>query len=973
LKSFLQETAEDIVNKFGKDLNGIELIFPNKRTDFHFKRSLGQALEKTSWSPKTFTIQRFAGILTNLTNLDKISLLFELYHTFKEVDKQFNYDFDSFYKLGEIILHDFNEIDNYLVDASQIFTNIRDIHEIDAKYDTLSEEQIKIIRQYWQNFSPEKKSKEKEQFLKLWNILLDVYSNLKNRLLSKKLGYEGLIYKELANKISSNQLKDSDNIKIFIGFNALNQAQKKLFKYLKNNNKAVFYWDNDSYYHHNKIQEAGDFLRKNYEILNEDPDSVPGNFKAINKSINLIGVPGNIGQAKAIPQLLKNLSNNEGKLMNPEKTVVVLPDENMLFPVLNSIPEFIEKLNITMGYPLKNTALYSLLIYIIRVQQTINQEDKKSIRIYHKDVMAILSHPLIKSRYQTIVEKLTTEITLKQMIYVSNKILLGKENKLFEEIFSPVLSGQPEDSASKILNILFLLFVREKEAIKTESKSFEDEYIYHTYIAIKRLYEVLKNEAGAVKMGFNVVLQFIKQVLNNISVPFESESTDGLQIMGLIETRNIDFENVILLNANEGILPKLNRPPSLISESMRYAFELPVLKYQDSIFAYFFYRLLQRAKNIYILYDNLGSSNRSGEVSRFVYQLELESGFKITKLQLIQNVKLIKSQFINIQKNKTIQEKLSMYFVENGVSKKQLTASSIDTYLNCHFQFYLRYIAGIKEPEQVEEEFSPVEMGIIIHSTMENLFKDLIQRKGQTLVEKADFKEIFQDIDAKLKQSFLNHLNIENSEDFEYTGNLLIIKEVIKKYLEYILKFDEKRAPFEIVHLEDSELYKLSLEIDFQDKKVFVGLKGIIDRIDKTKEGLFVIDYKTGKADKDYKILEDLTQEDSKLRKKAISQIFLYGLLINENPKFSGKNITPYIYDIRNMYKKSFDPSISYKIENEKISLQGHVFKDILEDYKERLKQVVQDIFNTNNCFEQTTIPDNCKYCSYKAICGKEG
>ena len=335
MKSFLEETAEDLVKKFGTQLKGIEIIYPNKRTGFHLKSSLGKAVGKTIWSPKSATIQQYVSKLSKLHTIDKLSLLFELYDSFKQVDTNFKYDFDSFHKLGEIILSDFNEIDNYLVEAKQVFTNIKNLHEIDLKYGGLEEEQLKIIKQYWQNFSIEDKSREKELFLQLWNILPDVYEHFTKKLLLKSKGYEGLIYKHLIDLLPNNQINDSDNIKVFIGFNALNTAQKRLFKYLKSKHKAIFYWDNDSYYHHNPMQEAGDFLRKNYEVLGEDAKSVPGNFKTFNKSIKLIGIPGNIGQAKALSELLKDFSDEQGKLLKPEQTVIVLPDENMLFPVYN--------------------------------------------------------------------------------------------------------------------------------------------------------------------------------------------------------------------------------------------------------------------------------------------------------------------------------------------------------------------------------------------------------------------------------------------------------------------------------------------------------------------------------------------------------------------------------------------------------------------------------------------------------------
>lgn len=971
MKSFIQETAEDIVNQFGDELSEIEIIFPNKRTDFHFKKSLAQILQKTSWSPKTYTIQQYIGQLTGLRSIDKISLLFELFDSFKQIDKNFNYDFDAFLKLGEIILNDFNEIDSYLVEAKQIFTNIKNLHEIDVKYSSLTEEQQNIIKQYWKNFSIEDKSKEKELFLQLWNILPDVYKHFSDKLLTRNHAYEGLIYKHLADSLIQNQLNESDNIKLFIGFNALNKAQKTLFKYLKKKNKAFFYWDNDSYYHHNPVQEAGDFLRINYQVLEEDDSKIPGNFKSLQKKITIIGIPGNIGQAKAIPCILKEWCNKQLKLEHPEKTVVVLPDENMLFPVLHSIPDYIGSLNITMGYPLKNTGLYSLLIYFLKVQNSINNSAGSKIKIYHKDVLAILNHPFIKPVYPELTTELINEIVARQMVYVSNDVLVKEGFLLFESIFTPVASKNASDLPAKMLNLLFILFTN-TQGKQLQQNSIENEYIYHTYLEVKRLYETLQQESIKNQLSFITVIQFIKQLLGGLRIPFESESTDGLQIMGLIETRNIDFENVILLNANEGILPKLGRPPSLISESMHHAFDLPVLKYQDAIFAYFYYRLLQRAKNIYILYDNLGSNNRSGEISRFIYQLELESGFEITRLQLNQQLRLIPNKTILIRKSEFVLNQLNEFIVNAEHSKKHLTATSIDTYLNCSFQFYLKYIARIKEPDKVEEDFSPVEMGIIVHLVMELLYKDLIISKGTKKIDKDDFEELNNKLEACLEKAFKTHLEIAEENRFEFTGNMLIIKEVITKYLVYILKFDEKRAPFEILQLEDTDSFKTSVQIEIDDKKLVIGIKGVIDRIDMQGENLHIIDYKTGKADKVYTQLSELFNRDSLKRKKALLQLFLYGLLVKNKPDFSKYQLIPGIYDIKNMYDKDFNPFIQIKIDGNEFDLKHSIYEDLLNNFEEELSHLLAEVFNPDIPFSQTEFEDNCNYCSYRAICGKE-
>ncbi|MEN8119034.1 MAG: PD-(D/E)XK nuclease family protein [Bacteroidota bacterium] len=970
MKTFLQETVENIIQKFGKDLENIQIIFPNKRTGYFFQTAFAKAMNKTVWSPKTYTIQSYISKLSRIQKVDKIALIFILYDSFKAIDPEFNMSFDTFFGLGELILNDFNEVDSYLVDVDQIFTNIKNIHEIDQKYGDLTEEQIAIIKQYWLNFSVEDMSREKAKFIELWNILPAVYKHFKNTLLSKNLAYEGLIYRSIADQLTNGNLQDGDEVLLFIGFNALNAAQKKLFKYLKNKGKAYFYWDTDAYYFKNQIQEAGDFLRVNFEVLDEAKEKIPANFNTPGKKINLFGVPGNVGQAKVITEILKKHKNWEQIKNKPDKTVIVLTDESMLFPVLHSLPDEIETFNITMGYPLNDTALFSLIMYFLRIQQTMTkQTDGKSV-FYYKEVQAILNHPYIYPSHQETAQQILDTINNQQLNYVNQDLLLRDKEKLYELIFTTVSEeNQAGGLLTKLLNILFIVF---NKLPKDKKGSVEEEYIYQTYITVKRLNEVIEKHAQQIDLNKEITSQLLKQLLSGIRVPFESQSTDGMQIMGLIETRNVDFDNVILLNANEGILPNLNRAPSLISESMRHAFGLPVLKYQDAIFAYFFYRLLQRAKNINIVYNNLSGTSLSGELSRFVQQVKLESGIDFQEFQLDQHLETAHKQEILIEKDEKVQEILSDYFVEGNVAKKQLTATALDSYLSCSLKFYFRYIARIKEVDKVEEEFSPVDLGIIIHSVMELIYKSIIKKNNSSLIQKKDIKTVYDLIEGFITEAFKEYYGKSNSPDFKFTGNLLVIKEVIHKYIKTILKVDEKQTPFEIVQLEEDHSFQTTFSFNHDGEEKQIGLKGIIDRIDK-KNGIYrLIDYKTGKAEKDFSDYLQLFQPLIRKRKKAIFQLFIYGILFKKHEDYKGKPFTPGIYDLRDMHKADFNASIYWGKNKNRTIVNDHNFKGLIEDFESYLSEKLTELFNPEIPFVQTEFEENCTYCPYKVICSKE-
>ncbi len=553
---------------------------------------------------------------------------------------------------------------------------------------------------------------------------------------------------------------------------------------------------------------------------------------------------------------------------------------------------------------------------------------------------------------------------------INYNLLINNDLDIIKTIFTPVSEEQSEDLSVKIMNLLFQLFTIKQQDEQTNLE-LDKEYIYHVYIAIKRLNDILQHEQGNIHFSFNIILKLINDVINNIRIPFESESTDGLQIMGLIETRNLDFKNVILLNANEGILPSLNRPPSLISESMRHAFDLPVLKYQDAIFAYFFYRLLQRSKNIKIVYDNLGNTGNSGELSRFVYQLQLETKFKINKQILNFKLELPDNKDITIEKNELVLQKLNNYVETAGRANRYFTSSSLNTYLNCPLQFYLKYIASIQEPEQIEEEFSQLEMGLIIHLVMENFYKQIIQQKQSRVIEKSDLENVKEKLEILLKEAFKQHLKIFADNEFEYTGNLLIIKEIILKFLNYIIKYDKTRTPFHIEQLEDANSFKSSIEIRSNDKLLKVGIKGIIDRIDKNENTLNVIDYKTGLANKKFSSIDDLFLKDSSKRRTAIFQTFLYYFLVRQKKSLSNYDIYPLIYDVKSMYKKSFDPEIKISQNRKIFSLTPKDFQNYNDDFVENLKELISEIFDKNIAFSQTEIVENCKYCNYKSICNK--
>jgi len=465
MKPFLYETADNIIKNYVDEIHDCWLIFPNKRTKYYFRKYFAQIIGKTSRPPKMIEIGKFIREITGFEDAEKLNLIFELFKIFKKFNS--NYSFDSFYRIGEIILSDFNEIDAWLVDPEQIYRNIKDLKEIDSHFDWLTEEQKELLSNFWKNFLTEKNSKEKEMFIGLWNLLPDVYAAFTKQLTTQKTGYTGLIYKVLSDMIDSDDVEIKNCRKIFfIGFNALNKAELKFFKYFEKQGIAEFFWDGDAYYMSDKKQEAGDFLRKNFNDLRIKPSDFPKNF-AKNKHFNIIGTSLNLNQAKLLHSIIKKDDEKYG-----DDTAVVTADESQLFPILSALPETIEKINVTMGYSFKFTPLYNFIIKFFKLHIFFEKHNHKNF--YFKDVLNILKHPYVKDYNSKIPEEIKTTINDEKLIYLLPEKLLKSEDKLMKLIFSVNKNeGNTQYLLNNLLNILFVFFDKNKLESEAGKQQFE--------------------------------------------------------------------------------------------------------------------------------------------------------------------------------------------------------------------------------------------------------------------------------------------------------------------------------------------------------------------------------------------------------------------------------------------------------------------------------------------------------------------
>jgi len=962
MKAFLHNTAKEIIEKYKDSIHKYCFVFPNKRTNFFFRKYYSELYGVSHKAPKMLEIRKLIHQFTKLNDVDDLTVIFKLYKIFNKTDKENKYSFDQFFKLGEIILSDFNEIDSWLTDPSQIFKNIKDIKEIETHFDWLSEEQKDVLKKFWINFTADEKSDEKKLFLNLWNILPNVYKELTSHLFEKRIAYTGLHYRVLSDLIDQHKLNTDQYKKyIFIGFNALNKAEIKLFKHLDKKEKAEFYWDTDQYYHLDNKQEAGDFLRKNFSVLNITDKDIPYNFLKP-KEINLTGVSLNLGQAKILPEILKKIRKEEIS----ERTAIILADEHMLFPVLSSLPEYVDSINVTMGYPMKLTPAFQFIKLYSDLHVQYNK--KKSNTYYYKYVINLLKHPYVSENDRELNEKIINEINENNSFYIPANLFSNKGNNFYKLLFSKI----PEKDASEIflqtlLNLLFIIFDKTRDEKGNVVKTLKNEYIHRAYTKTKRLKELLLE--NDVETGLKLTVDILIQILRTDQISFEGDAVEGFQLMGLMESRNLDFKNIILLGFNEGNIPSVSKKPTFLSQSIRYAFEMPVIKHQDSVYAYLFYRLLQKAENINLVYNNIVNESNSGEISRFAFQLLYESGLEINHIQYNEKLYPVEPNEITVKKTPEVLKKLEQFTSESTNSFKKFSPAALNTYLDCSLKFYLRYIAGIKESKEVEEEFSSAGFGSLLHLILENVYTELKNKKGNSKVKPEDFKFILENLPGILESSFNTYYNNQINKT---TGSSVIIKNVLLKYVTSVLKTDKEYAPFEIISLEADDDFSMQFEIEVDKQIKKVCLNGIIDRVDKKDNIYRVIDYKTGRPNNMFDSVESLFNTELKKRASHVFQTLFYSYLFIRNKQPDQIKVKPGIYYTRSMNKTSYDESVRMKTgRNKYIIIDENELDLIMPAFSNEIKKLLIEIFSSDFSFEQTDNTDICKYCSYNKICSK--
>ena len=959
MKPFLYQVASLFYEKWGAEVSRLAFVFPNRRTGLFFQKYLSEVADIPLFSPTILTINDLFIQLSGKQSADRISMLFILYDIYIRQSGSTE-TFDEFLYWGEMLLNDFDDIDKYMANARMLFSNVTDLREIENDFDFLSDEQIAAIRSFWSSFYPRGDTPNQQQFLAVWQVLYDLYEEFRATLAAEGKGYEGMIFREVVESMERGESPDLPYEQIvFVGLNALSVSEERFLAQLQKRKIADFYWDYVSDKVTDPDNKASYFVSRNLKSFPSSMKLPPE--EKVKTEIEVIGIPSGIGQAKHVYTLLSDWCK-EAEMSSEEalRTAVILPDEHLLIPVLNAIPEQIRRINVTMGYPLAGTPVASLIEYILALQKNVRYIDRNPL-FYFRDVLPVLNHRYILSTSPEIISSLVKEITENNKIYISHTEL-GK-TPLLEILFTPVTGVEAfSDYLIKVLEelnkVMSALSDEEEEDAPQRTNDLEQEFIFHYFTTVNRMKEVMKD--ARIEMKIDTFFRLLKRVTDTITIPFHGEPLSGLQIMGVLETRALDFDRLIILSMNEGIFPQRKAANSFIPYNLRRGFGLPTYEHQDSVWAYHFYRLIERASHVSLLYDTRSNGLQTGEVSRFVHQLHYHYEVPMRDKLVVYNVSSSKTPPLAVPKREDIMRRLDAY--RKGGSKA-ISASAINTYLDCPLKFYFSVVEGIREEEEVSETIESDVFGSILHKVMEELYKPFQGKMVTVDLLKAIRKDTAL-LTGAIARAFASEF-FKTEVVRSLTGQNYLIGEMIRKYVEKILERDGKLTPF--VYIESER--KINGLISLSDHSE-IRLKGFIDRVDEVCDAIRIIDYKSGSGTTTFSSIESLFNKEEKDRAKAVMQVFMYCWMYAHFTENKGKTIQPGIYYVRSLFSDPFDPSVYHRIERGK-SEKVEDFSGYAQAFEEGLRGCLDEIFNPEIPFTQTPTGKACSYCPFKGICGK--
>lgn len=909
MSSFIKSVLLDLQDK-GNTIEKLFFILPSKRAGVFLKHHLSKIINTPVFAPHILSIEEFVEEMSGLKTVSNTDTLFQLYNAYVDVTPKENQEpFEAFSSWAQILIQDFNEIDRYLGKQNSIFDYLQAIKEID--HWSLEAEQTDLVKSY----------------LRFWKQLKTYYNVFTEKLLNNKQGYQGLIYREAVENLESYIENNAHKTHVFLGFNALNTCESLIIQGLLQSELAHVYWDIDDAFLQDNIHDAGLFIRQHkakWNYFKTQPFNwITSNYSE-KKNIEIIGVPKLVGQAKYIGQILERISSENSDLKN---TAVVLGEENLLIPVLNSIPKQINQINVTMGLPLKFVPLASLFDLLFSIHK------KPTTKYYFREVIDLISHPSIHSLFET--EKsnyfndISSYIQKNNLVYISTNQLKKIADKAVHNIIDLLFSSwenNPKTALSNCLGLIQLIKRNNSENLN----SLDLEYLYRFHSLFNQLTELNNNYHYL--NSIESLYRIYNDLLQTETLDFKGEPLEGLQVMGMLESRVLDFETVIISSVNEGILPSGKTNNSFIPFDVKLQNGLPTYKEKDAVYTYHFYRLIQRAKNVYILYNTEIDALKGGEKSRFITQMEVESIHKINHTVVSPSVPVVEKKLKQISKTEAIVSKLKV------LSSKGFSPSSLTNYVRNPIDFYYEKILGIKTFEDVEENIAANTLGSVIHNTLEDFYKPL-EGKFLAIEDLKNFK-------LNIKKTVTHHFK-DLYKDGDFTsGKNLIIFEIAQRYISNFINS-------EIEHLKAGNQIKIlaieadeKIELNIENIPYPIHLTGKVDRIDQFNGVTRVIDYKSGKVEQNkVEIIdwEDITTDYDKYSKSF--QVLCYAYMMNQKKKIE-LPIEAGIISFKNLNEGflKFGKKDSTRSKNK----DQLITEDTLKKFEIELKKLIIEICNPN-------------------------
>lgn len=946
MKTFLSEVAADLYARYGEHLSERAVLFPSRRARLFFVDALSRIADRPMWQPSWATIDDLMTEISGLRHGDRVRLITELYKIYSDYHDE---PFDRFYFWGDMLLTDFDTIDKYAVDADRLFRNITDLKELEADISYLTPRQLEIITQFWSTLGDEADlSVEKRRFLSIWKSLGPVYRRFRQRLLELGFAYNGMIQRAAADRLRAGEFSFAEPRRYVVaGFNALSECEKTLFRFLSTAAETDFYWDYDSYYKDSDAQESGMFVRENVVQFPPRGDISHDNMAA-QKELTAVAAASNAVQCKAAARILRRLAQ-EGPL--DKRTAVVLTDENLLLPLLYALPPEIGKVNVTMGYPLRTSLAYTFIERLVELQAH-RRRKGDGWSFYHVDATGILAHPYVSDSDPEVTRQMQEEIVRERRISVDGA-WLGRSD-LLRMIFLPAVEWR--DQSDWLLRVVGAV-----ARVPYEGDDARQRVEFLAVIAeeITKLRNSL--DECDVELTPEVYASLLRRHLQTVRIPFEGEPLEGLQVMGILETRNLDFENVILLSMNDDNFPGNHMAQaSFIPYNLRSGYGLPTPEHHEGVYAYYFYRLIQRARRVWMLYCSHADDKSTGEPSRYIYQLDYESGFPVAKVEVGVDVNLAETAPIEVAKDERVMRRLGRF--TDPEAPESLSPTAFCRYVTCPMQFYFYSVARLKSDDGMTEEVDAPMFGTILHAAVQKLYTKILREHhpGGTLRTLSRSGAVARAVEEAINE---NYLNDERATTEDYTGNLLLVKDIVTRYLRGgVMRYDAAHDTFTVEHLEE----EVAWGFDFRTPDGTVRrmkFAGRADRIDRLDDGtLRVVDYKTGAPHLDFEGLEKLFHGEGKQRLSNIIQTLLYAMMLYHA---HGCDAEPTLYYVRAMNRDDYLPTLL----DRELGIRGGRYSHYEARFEELVGQTLSEIYDPATPFRQCAEADACKYCDFNVIC----